>query len=80
MPEFDIEIWSKEFNLDSKGSGYLERTWSVDECPLDWTKLSKGDIVNYIPSCWGDIYRVKIVDMKMRGNLCIQVEVLDIIS
>lgn len=53
MPEFDVEIWSKQFNLGSKGSGYLEKTWPVDECPLDWTKLSEGDIVNYIPSCWG---------------------------
>lgn len=74
-----VEIWSLEFKIPGKGAGYLEKTWDLNECPIDYINVREGDIVSYRFPKSGTIYIVKIIKKTFDSILRIQVEVLDII-
>lgn len=82
-PKFEIEVWSGSFRIPGKGAGYLEKTWSNKDCPLQWEHLKKGDRVDYrFPDDWQKrTFVCDVVDIKpMRYGVSIQVKVIDIIT
>lgn len=74
-----VIIWSSPF--DVKGhKGYLEKTWSKDECPINWQNVRIGQTVNYIFPCGNTVYVCEIVNIKAYlGDLEIQVKVVNIL-
>lgn len=75
-----INIASRTINFRGYKEGYLDKTWSENECPLNVNNLRIGDVVEYDFGKYSkNIYIIKILNIYVKyGMLNVWTEVLDI--
>lgn len=73
-----MNIWSPSFDIKGH-KGYLEKTWTKNECPINWQNVVIGQTINYIFPHSSTIYVCEVVHMRMYyGDLEIQAKVVNI--